>query len=57
MDSVAVALQAPEEAEGEQADGQTHQRHSNAHPRYHRQQQLMDAPLHLVDRTERHREG
>lgn len=55
MDGVAVALKTPEEAEGEEADGQTHQRHSDSHPGYHRQQQLMDTPLCLEDRTERHK--
>lgn len=32
MDGVAIALQAPEEAEGENADGQAHQRDNDAHP-------------------------
>lgn len=42
VDGVAVALEAPEEAEGEQADEQADQGEQNANPCDHIQQQVMD---------------
>ena len=47
VDGVAVALEAFEEAEGEEADGQANQGHGDAHPGDNCQQKLMDAPLTL----------
>lgn len=47
VDGVAVALQASEEAEGEEADGQTDKRYSNAHPGDDSKEHLMHAPLPL----------
>lgn len=41
MDGVAVALQAPEEAEGEDADGEADEGHHDPHPGDDGQQQLV----------------
>lgn len=41
MDGVAVTLQAPEEAEGEDADGEADEGHHNPHPSDDGQKQLM----------------
>ena len=57
VDGVAVALQAAEEAEGEEADGQAHQRHGDAHPGHHCQQELMHAALPLPDTQAHSRKG
>lgn len=51
MDGVAVTLQTPEEAEGEEADGEADERHGDAHPRDDGEKELVDAPLPL----QRHR--
>lgn len=44
MDGVTVALEASEEAEGEEADEQTHQRKQDAHP-------CNDVQEHFVNRV------
>lgn len=41
VDCVAVGLQAPQEAKGGDADGQTHEGDDNSHPGDHKQDQLM----------------
>lgn len=41
MDGVAVTLQAPEEAEGEDADGEADEGHHNPHPSDDGQKQLV----------------
>ena len=57
MYGVAVALQAAEEAEGEDADGEAHQRHHNAHPRDHGQQHLVHPVVNLESGGEVGSEG
>lgn len=47
VDGVAVALQAAEEAEGEDADGQADERHGHAHARDHAQKKIVDASVTL----------
>lgn len=47
MYGVAVALQSSEEAEGEEADGQAHQRHGDAHPRDDGEEELVHAAVAL----------
>lgn len=47
MDGVAVALQSSEEAEGEEADGEAHQRHGDAHPRDDGEEELVHAAVAL----------
>lgn len=54
MDGVAIALQAAEEAEGEDAHEQTHQRQQDAHPRDDVQQQIVHGVCRL--RRERKRD-
>lgn len=44
---VAVALQPSEEAEGEEADGEAHQRHGDAHPRDDGEEELVHAAVAL----------
>lgn len=51
MDGVAVALQPSEEAEGEEADGQADQRHSDAHPGDDGKKKLVHAPFPLQKHT------
>ncbi len=41
MDGVTIALQAPEEAEGEDADGEADERHHDADPSDDSQQQVV----------------
>lgn len=41
MDGVAIALQAPEEAEGEDADGEADEGHDDSNPRDDGQKQLV----------------
>lgn len=50
MDRVAVALQASEEAEGEDADSQADEGDNDAHPGDDCQQQFVDAIFVLEDR-------
>lgn len=47
MYGVAVALEASEEAEGEEADGEAHQGHGDAHPRDDREEELVNAAVAL----------
>lgn len=51
VDSVAVTLQASEEAEREEADGQAHERHSNTHPGDDGEEDLVHAPVSLQKHT------
>lgn len=50
MNGVAVTLQAPEEAEGEDADGEADEGHHDPHPSDNGQKQLMPdvVPLGVV---------
>ena len=57
VDGVAVGLQAPQEAEGGDADGQTHQGDDDPHPGDHKQDQLMHAPLVLRSGESQGNEG
>lgn len=52
MDCVAVGLQASQEAESGDADGEAHQRDDDAHPGDHKQDQFMHSSLVL--RSGRH---
>lgn len=47
MYGVAVALESSEEAEGEEADGEAHQRHGDAHPRDDGEKELVHAAVAL----------
>lgn len=47
MYGVAVTLEASEEAEGEEADGEAHQGHGDAHPRDDREEELVNAAVAL----------
>lgn len=47
MYGVAVALQSSEEAEGEEADGEAHQRHGDAHPCDDGEEELVHAAVPL----------
>lgn len=47
VDSVAIALEPSEEAEGEEADGEADERHGDAHPSDDGEEKLMDAPITL----------
>lgn len=47
MNGVAVTLQASEEAEGEEADGQADERHGNTHTSDDGEKKLVDAPIPL----------
>lgn len=47
MDSVAVTLQASEEAEGEEADGEADKRHGDTHPCDDGKKKLVDATIPL----------
>ncbi len=49
---VAVGLQASQEAEGRDADGETHQRNDDTHPCDHKEDQLMH-PAWILRETER----
>lgn len=51
MDSVAVTLQTSEEAEGEEADGETDKRHGDTHPGDDGKKKLVDAPIPLQRQT------
>ena len=51
MDGVAIALQAPEEAEGEDADGQADERHHDPDASDDGEKQFVDAPLPLHRNT------
>lgn len=48
MDGVAIALQAPEEAEGEDADGEADEGHHDPNPSDDIQEQLVHSVVHLV---------
>lgn len=47
MYGVAVALESSEEAEGEEADGEAHQGHGDAHPRDDGEEELVHAAVAL----------
>lgn len=53
VDSVAVRLEPSQEAEGGDADGQTHKRDDNAHPGDDKQDELVHSPLVLRVQDER----
>lgn len=52
VDGVAVTLQPTEEAEGEDADKQTHQGQQDAHPGDHIQEQVVHAVCFLWENTQ-----